>query len=107
MACKLTIVPYTYPITLETPLCKLLFIAGDADELVVTGDEALVADWLLAHIATKAFFMPLLATELKLLHACKETSISNCYSSSSHYYKYIHSLQTCSTVDIPKCPPPP
>lgn len=53
-------------------LGELILVAGHANELGVTWDEALVADWLLADVAAEALLVPLLATELKLLHAGTE-----------------------------------
>ena len=64
--------PYTYPIALEASLGKVLLVAGHTDHLLVAGDEALVANGLLAHRATEALLMPLLALVLKLLHACNK-----------------------------------
>jgi hypothetical protein len=69
-----------HPITFSTPLGKLFLVAWYTDKLIVTRDEALVANGLLADIAAKAFFMPLLAAELKLLHSSTEdvtTSITS------------------------------
>lgn len=60
----------THPIALGTPLSKLLLVAGHAHELVVTGDETLVADRMLAHPAPKTLLVPLLSAKLKLLHSC-------------------------------------
>lgn len=59
-------------IALGASLGKLLLVAWDADELVVTWDEPLVSDWLSAGEADEAVFVPLLAAELKLLHSSLE-----------------------------------
>jgi len=58
-----------HPIALSTALGKLLLVAWDADKLVVTWDEALVADWLPACEADETFLMPLFAAEFELLHS--------------------------------------
>lgn len=57
-----------HPLALQAALCKVLLVAGHTDHLLVSRDEALVADGLLAHRATEALLMPLLALVLKLLH---------------------------------------
>lgn len=57
-----------HPLAFQAPLCKVVLIAGHADDFLVAGDEALVADWLLADRATEALLVPLLALVLKLLH---------------------------------------
>lgn len=61
-----------HPITLETSLCILLFIAWHTDHLLVTWDEALASYWLQTDLAAEALLMPLLALVLKLLHTCLE-----------------------------------
>lgn len=45
---------------------KLLLVAGHTEILVVLGDEALGADWLLASLAGKAGLMPTVALVLHL-----------------------------------------
>jgi hypothetical protein len=57
-----------HSIALHAALSILLFIAGHADHLLITGDEALVANGLLADLAAEALLMPLLALVLILLH---------------------------------------
>lgn len=61
-----------HPIAFQAALGKVLLIAWHTDDFLVTGDEALVADWLLAHGATETLLMPLLALVLKLLHSSPE-----------------------------------
>lgn len=59
-----------HPVALHAALSILLLVAGHTDHLLVTWDEALVADWLRAHLAAEALLMPLLPLVLVLLHAC-------------------------------------
>ena len=60
---------HTHSVTLATALGILFLIAGHTHHILITGDEALVADGLVTHLAAEAFLMPLLALVLKLLHA--------------------------------------
>ena len=62
----------TNPVTLHAALCVLLLVTRHTDHLLVAGDEALVADGLLAHLAAEALLMPLLALVLILLHTCTQ-----------------------------------
>lgn len=62
----------TYPIALHAALSILLLIAWYAHNLLLTRDETLVANWLLADFTAEALLMPLLALVLVLLHACKQ-----------------------------------
>jgi D-serine deaminase-like pyridoxal phosphate-dependent protein len=57
-----------YPIAGKAALGKLILIAGDTDNIIILGDEALTANGLLAHQAAETVLMPLLVLVLKLLH---------------------------------------
>jgi len=61
-----------HAVALGASLGKLLLVTRYADKLLVTWDEALVANRLLAYAAAETWLVPLLATELKLLHASAE-----------------------------------
>ena len=58
----------THSVAFLAALGELILVAWHTDHLVISGDEALVADGLFAHHTAEAFFMPLLALVLKLLH---------------------------------------
>lgn len=58
-----------HAIAFGTALSILLLIAGYTDDLLVARDEALVSNWLVAHLAAEALLMPLFTLVLKLLHA--------------------------------------
>jgi len=60
------------PIAGKAALGKLILIAGDADDIIILGDEAFAPDWLLAYQAAEAVLMPLLVLVLKLLHTGSE-----------------------------------
>lgn len=62
---------HAYPVALDATLSVVFLVASNADDLLIAWYEALASDWLLAHLAAKALFVPLLALILKLLHACK------------------------------------
>lgn len=57
-----------HAIAFHTALGVLLFVAWNANNLLVTRDETLIANWLLTDFAAEALFMPLLAFVLVLLH---------------------------------------
>jgi len=63
----------THATALGTALRILLLIAGDADDVLVTWYETLVADWLPTFLAAEALFMPLFTHVLKLLHSYTHT----------------------------------
>lgn len=58
-----------HPVALSAALGKLLLIAWDADELMITWDESLVSDWLSASEAHEAILVPLFAAEFEFLHS--------------------------------------
>jgi len=70
LVCDATLVDH--PVALEASLGKVLLVAGHTHDLLVTRDETLVANGLLAHGAAEALLMPLLALVLELLHASLE-----------------------------------
>lgn len=55
-----------YLLAMNTLHGKLLFVAGHAVVMVVFGDEALGANWLLAALAGKAGLMPAVSFMLHL-----------------------------------------
>ena len=59
----------THAIAFGATLCILLLIARDADHMLVTWYETLVADWLPTFLATEALLVPLLTHVLKLFHS--------------------------------------
>jgi len=61
-----------YAVALHTALSILLLVAGHAHDFHVTWDKALVSDWLLANLTTKALLMPLLSLVLIFLHSSTE-----------------------------------
>jgi len=70
-----------HSIALETALSERILVARDADVLILTRNEALISNRLLTHGATETFLVPLLATELKLLHSSSEdvsTTVTAC-----------------------------
>ena len=66
-----------HPIALHAALCILLLITGYTHHFLLTGDETLVADWLLTHLTAEALLMPLLALVLILLHTCAEDVLAS------------------------------
>lgn len=61
-----------HPSTLGALLCVVALIARHADDALLTGDEALVADGFGALAAGEALVMPVLALVLELLHTSTE-----------------------------------
>lgn len=70
-----------HSVALDASLSVVFFVAIHADDLLITWDETLVSNRLLADLAAEALLMPLLAFVLKLLHSCPEqslTSVTSC-----------------------------
>lgn len=64
--CKCICTCIIYLLAVNTLHGKLLFVAGHAIVIVVFGDEALGADWLLAALAGEAGLMPAVSFMLHL-----------------------------------------
>jgi len=69
-----------HPITLEASLGVLFLIAWHTDDLLVTWDETLAANWLQTDLAAEALLVPLLPLVLKLLHTFINSKPEKLYS---------------------------
>ena len=77
---NITVCQVTHAVTLGAALCILLLIARDADNVLVTWYETLVADWLPTFLAAEALLVPLFTHVFKLLHPwCTHTHKSSLY----------------------------
>lgn len=70
----MTVMWVSYLLAVHTLHSKLLLIAGHTEVVVVLGDEALGADWLLASLAGETGLMPAIPLVLHLPGALRETS---------------------------------
>lgn len=59
----------THPVALGTTLSKLLLVALNADDVLVSRHKAVTGNWLTTDLATEAVFVPLLTHVFILFHA--------------------------------------
>eukprot|EP00914_Ancora_sagittata_P032073 GHVO01064998.1.p2 GENE.GHVO01064998.1~~GHVO01064998.1.p2 ORF type:complete len:197 (+),score=18.25 GHVO01064998.1:1064-1654(+) len=91
LVCDAALVDHS--IALHAALSVLFLIAGDADNLLVARDEALVANGLLADLAAEALLMPLLPFVLVLLHTSTKDILTSIASSSKVVVMAVSAIQ--------------